>query len=590
MVQLRRQEIERGEQERRSLQEKLMTWVHKQAENVKKIMEGMEILREEVQQLKQGHKHIEQNTASWNETKCSIEEMNVRLSSVEKQGAHQRFHEAQSEHQNDLDSLHRKWSDNHSSALERVSHLEVKFGESNSLHERQLRENEKMSKSVSDCLTKLTELHLNISGEKRARETTDALLQQRITVIEQALTDSEMRHKAAEALFKEHRDSHGRHVQQAEGLHRKLSEAVDRLQEQAPVRLDSHEKLLFESADQHRRHVRDVDDVRNQLQDLSSKMLRLEAFMGDGENKHRLEMGQATLFQRMDLLESDTRDALDRNQKVREEHFALLLKRLDYLSHLVGDTAVVYQVLVEENSSDFADVRAKHFSNKDGLQMLNVQKQSLESRLKYLEETLNVSPARFLSRADLDEHIAELREELHNAQKTHKISLEKRLEMLEQLMIMINKKVFDPANERELEEMEKANKEQAEITEKLDWISQPLTRDLDLPFRRALIDAGYDAVETCSSRIKSVDRTRTQDIRAAHPSLPSTISTVGIIVHSSVSTPVSATSAAEASTPRRFAPPTSPAGPACAKCGAVYQKDGLFCRKCGTRRPDKAPS
>merc|ERR1719424_749901 len=103
----------------------------------------------------------------------------------------------------------------------------------------------------------------------------------------------------------------------------------------------------------------------------------------------------------------------------------------------------------------------------------------MQQRVKYLEGVVGESADKMMSKDDILKHVGQIRDgldELHGGHQTHKLSIENRLDNIEQLVGFLDSKMSTGmgAIAMELEKVEEASKEQDELSQKLDQIAQPL--------------------------------------------------------------------------------------------------------------------
>jgi predicted DNA-binding protein YlxM (UPF0122 family) len=156
---------------------------------------------------------------------------------------------------------------------------------------------------------------------------------------------------------------------------------------------------------------------------------------------------------------------LCREEKLqRETHHASFEQRIDYLEKCMVDFADKHREL-ENAHRMLHDAHSRTKTELEAAQKRIQDMESIAQRLDFVEQYIGDS---------IDKHNQQI-EDAHKKLERH-LTIEKRVDILEQLMDMVDKKVCASAG-KELEEMEKASREQQEISKRLNAIARPLDMD-----------------------------------------------------------------------------------------------------------------
>jgi len=381
---------------------------------------------------------------------------------------HQDLADRHNSHKNDTELAGKKLSDAHGTVLElvsvpqRISYLEKIIGDSADQHDKHKSEFMKLTATLQDQRGKHDEI-----GSKQDQH--HANVQARLDFLEKAFGDSADKHRDMES----HKIDAESHRQRLDNFHSSMQQRVDYL-----------EKQLGDSSDRHAQEIAAASSSLKILNDKHAAMAHhatfeqrlayLEDFVGDSKDKHEKHMEE---IQEAHKKLTDMNSSHSSHKQKGEEYHASVAKRIDYLEQFMGDTADKHAREIDESKKRLQDLNGAHGEHVDSL---HKRHQSTETRMKFLEDIVGDSAEKYLSKAELEQHKVQNQE--------HKMTMENRLEVLEQLMAMVDKKLFSGSDTNELDEIDRATRQQAEISRQLDAISQPI--EIDTPSRTPLDRSG----------------------------------------------------------------------------------------------------
>jgi chromosome segregation ATPase len=403
------------------------------------------------------------------------------------------MHDSHGNHKNEFEAAQKRIQDihgrlqDHATVPQRLQYLEKLLGDSADKHDKHVRDFETLRKTLQDVKGRLEDHGNSLSSEKATRDSHHATLAQRMDYIEKALGDSADKHRDLEDLHKKLHDNHGSHKNEADVYRKRLETSHASMQQ----RVDFLEQAVGDSAD---KHAKELLAAHSQLKELHGRVADAHGQIKDRDQHH------ATVQQRIEYLEKafgDSRDLHDKHvreieglharhkdvdsnhaneKRAREEHHASIGQRLDFVEQYIGDSIDKHNQALEDAHKKLHDFHGKVEGHKKERDEFHA---TLEQRVKYLEACLNETADKFINKADLEEHVRRLEgnqgEHREWAEGRH-LTFEKRVDILEQLMGMVDKKLC-ASTDKELEEMEKAAREQEEISERLKDIAKPLDMD-----------------------------------------------------------------------------------------------------------------
>lgn len=412
--------------------------------------------------------------------------------------AHRKLVDDQKNHRNETDAagkkfaeLHGKAAEHHASIPQRIEYLEKICGDNKDKHDAnkdEFAQHGRNHAQLKDMLAQLGKAH---ADEKANRDSTHATMGQRMEFIEKAVGDSADKHKEWERMHKQHGDNHSNHKNESEVYRKRLESGHASMQQ----RMDFLEKALGDSADL---HAKDLASAHGKLKELHGKME--DHGLNARSEKNARENHASSVGQRLDYLERAFGDSADKHnkhmkeiqdahgklnelsgahsgeKKARDEHHATLQQRLDYLEGAMGDSADKHSKEIDDAAKRLKDLGSKHDDHKNDVMNAHAD---MQQRVKYLEGVVGESADKMMSKDDILKHVGQIRDgldELHGGHQTHKLSIENRLDNIEQLVGFLDSKMSTGmgAIAMELEKVEEASKEQDELSQKLDQIAQPL--------------------------------------------------------------------------------------------------------------------
>eukprot|EP00928_Gymnodinium_smaydae_P031046 TRINITY_DN22919_c1_g1_i3.p1 TRINITY_DN22919_c1_g1~~TRINITY_DN22919_c1_g1_i3.p1 ORF type:complete len:1039 (-),score=295.60 TRINITY_DN22919_c1_g1_i3:106-3156(-) len=407
-----------------------------------------------------------------------------------------------------LDTIHDKLGvcithDHHASMRERIDYLEKFVGESADKHSAEL---EAAHKRLSDC-------HERVDQETEARGQHHATMEERLKYIEKFLGDSADQHsknfdaltgkvRDFDSLFhseREAREEHSRTIMErldqletllgestakhGEGLdvaHQKLEQAFGR-HATFDERIAYLEKAVGDSAESHLRHEQELAAAHQLLQDVHGKVNDERQAREEVHGAHRQQLDELVgalgvhadkHSSELDTWKQQVQDIQLRiadEQGARDTHHANFEQRISFLEKCVGDSADrhgehsndleqlrrmvedeklsrdkhydTHKQWLEELEKRAAELDANHGSHANVLEQFHGNHSTLQERVQYIEKMLGDSADAHKEHAaavdDAKGQLKDMHEKLRvhaEARESHHANVNERLDYIEALM------------------------------------------------------------------------------------------------------------------------------------------------------------